>query len=165
MAYLVDVSWIARIFALSQVGTQTIFCPVWALSIVSSDPFGWFSPRTWVVVPQPPWTDQSSAEDSGVFCLGSTLLSGTVPCVWATFPFQPHQLIPGRWSDSIWGPLPYAVAWQLSPDSKLEQLQIGLTLSVFHFSGVALHAAWFPMSQNHCLIYFILFLTFFNAGK
>lgn len=73
-------------------------------------------------LPNTPRTNQSSAEDSGFFSLGSALISGTLPRVLATFTYQPHQLNPGRWSDSIWRPIPYAVIWQLSPDSVLGQL-------------------------------------------
>ena len=50
-------------FALLQVEIQTIFCPVWSPSVNSSNPFGWFFPRTWVVSPYA-WTDWVSAEES-----------------------------------------------------------------------------------------------------
>lgn len=75
-------------------------------------------------LPHTPCTDQSSAKDSGVFSLGSALLSSILPCVLAIFTYQPHQLNPGRWSDSIWHPIPYAVVWQLSPDSIINRAHL-----------------------------------------
>lgn len=112
-------------------------------------------------LPHTPCTDQSSAKDSRVFSLGSALLSGILPCVLAIFTYQPHQLNPGRWSDSIWHPIPYAVVWQLSPESIINWAHL------IHLPFLRSPCPCFliPMSQSHCLICFILFLTFFFFFK
>lgn len=115
------------IFALLQVGTQTILCPVWATSFVSSDPLRKFFSKTWVVSPH---TDNSmisyqlktrgshSADIQGFLSVQLSPLRYCALGVLATFTCQVHNLNSGGLSASIWIPF-LCYGWKLSPDNTL----------------------------------------------
>lgn len=116
---------------------------------------------TWLVSPHI-CTDQLSVEDSRKTLWRSpgfslcVALSSLVLCPMSfslvTFTSQPHRVNSGWLSNSIWIPLSCAMAGNFLQTVSWRKYRAHL----FSISQESLSsAAWYPMSKNHCLIYFI----------